>query len=416
MESTSPEELAAALLEECLRGRPCPLDLLELLIGKAADPDPGVAAPASQALFKGLVEPLADRFDPGLVAAYVGIFSRVMERFRPELKAAETVARYERIGRPRHFADSEGQPKNVFVLSRVTLGADVAITSVVLDAAKKRFPGADIWFVGGRKGWELFAADTRVQHLEVSYGRAATLAERLEVGRQLEEKLGNAGGIVIDPDSRLTQLGLMPVCAEQDYFFFESRAYGGDSEDSLPQLTKRWVGETFGVVDAMPYIAPEAPAPAHPPVISISLGVGENPAKRVPDPFEEELLRVLAQKGVQMLIDTGAGGEEAERVERAVAGCGARLGQVRTWRGAFAPFAAAIAASRLYVGYDSAGQHVAATCGVPLVTVFAGFQSPCAFARWHPTGPGPIEVVRVETPDAAKVLAEAVDAADRLLS
>ena len=108
--------------------------------------------------------------------------------------------------------------------------------------------------------------------------------------------------------------------------------------------------------------------------------------------------------------------EEAERVERAVAGCGARLGQVRTWRGAFAPFAAAIAASRLYVGYDSAGQHVAATCGVPLVTVFAGFQSPCAFARWRPTGPGPIEVVRVETPDAAKVLAEAVDAADRLLS
>ena len=79
------------------------------MIGKAADPDPGVAAPASQALFKGLVEPLADRFDPGLAAAYVGIFSRVMEHFRPELKAAETVARYERIGRPRHFEDSQGQ-------------------------------------------------------------------------------------------------------------------------------------------------------------------------------------------------------------------------------------------------------------------------------------------------------------------
>jgi hypothetical protein len=28
----------------------------------------------------------------------------------------------------------------VFVLSRVTLGADVAVTSVLLDAAKRRFP------------------------------------------------------------------------------------------------------------------------------------------------------------------------------------------------------------------------------------------------------------------------------------
>ena len=35
------------------------------------------------------------------------------------------------------------------------------------------------------------------------------------------------------------------------------------------------------------------------------------------------------------------------------------------WEGSFAGFAAIIAASRLYVGYDSAGQHVAAACGVP---------------------------------------------------
>ena len=58
--------------------------------------------------------------------------------------------------------------------------------------------------------------------------------------------------IVIDPDSRLTQLGLAPVCADEDYYFFESRAYGGDGSESLGELTRRWVAKTFGVERCAP--------------------------------------------------------------------------------------------------------------------------------------------------------------------
>ena len=134
--------------------------------------------------------------------------------------------------------------------------------------------------------------------------------------------------------------------------------------------------------------------------MTVSLGVGENPAKRIADPFEMGLLRHLVQ--LPVLIDKGAGGEEAERVEKAVAG----LPNIRCWEGAFAPFAAAIAKSRLYVGYDSAGQHVAAACGVPLVSVFAGFPSPRMFSRWRPAG----EVVCVENPDPNEVLAKTLQA------
>ena len=36
------------------------------------------------------------------------------------------------------------------------------------------------------------------------------------------------------------------------------------------------------------------------------------------------------------------------------------------WEGSFAGFAAHIQKSKFYVGYDSAGGHVAAACGVPL--------------------------------------------------
>ncbi|HBY59921.1 MAG TPA: hypothetical protein DEH78_08860, partial [Solibacterales bacterium] len=90
-------------------------------------------------------------------------------------------------------------------------------------------------------------------------------------------------------------------------------------------------------------------------------------------------------------------------------------GQVRTRYGPFAPFAATIAASRLYVGYDSAGQHVAAACGVPLVTVFAGFVSPRMLNRWQPSGTGPVAVVPVHDPDPGIVLAETLRALDRVL-
>ena len=50
---------------------------------------------------------------------------------------------------------------------------------------------------------------------------------------------------MIDPDSRLTQLGLLPVCPEERYHLFESRAYGGDTDRSLPELAAAWAAETL---------------------------------------------------------------------------------------------------------------------------------------------------------------------------
>ena len=122
------------------------------------------------------------------------------------------------------FVCATADPRRVYVLSRVTLGADVAVTSVVLDAVKQRFSKAEIYLVGPRKNWELFAADARVLHQPFVYPRAGSIQERLSTWPVFNDP----GSIVIDPDSRLSQLGLLPVCDEENYFFFESRAYGGD--------------------------------------------------------------------------------------------------------------------------------------------------------------------------------------------
>jgi ADP-heptose:LPS heptosyltransferase len=381
MASTVCNERAARLLDYCLRGEAWPPELLRAL----ADDE------CSDALFRVVAEGLADRFEPALCDTYAWLFA---EAIAPG-ESAGLLERYRRVRVPRPIT---GEPRTIFVLSRVTLGADVAVTSVILDAAKRRFPEAAIYLAGPRKNWELFAADPRILHQPVNY-RRGTLRERLAAGPELRAALRAPDSIVIDPDSRLTQLGLVPVCPDERYYFFESRAYGGNGGDSLPVLTRRWAEETFGVSNARPFVAVGQASGLSQPGIAISLGVGENPAKRIADPFEADLLALLAQTGLPLCIDQGAGGEEAARVERAIATSGAR---VERWSGSFAGFAAIVARSRLYVGYDSAGQHVAAACGVPLISVFAGFSCARMFARWRPAG----QVIRVEDPDPEAVLAQ----------
>ncbi len=385
MRSTSCSRIAGEVLEQAIAGRPpkeLPLELVEEQCGRA--------------LFGILVEGLADRFEPALCETYVHLFSQAVAAVCDGVDAGELLAHYRRVRTVRKI---EGRPQRVFVLSRVTLGADVAVTSVMLAAAKERFPDALIFFTGPRKNYELFAADPRVRHAPVEY-RRGSLRERLAAWGELKALLDAPDAVVIDPDSRLTQLGVLPVCAEDRHYLFESRAYGGDGSDNLPELAARWAGETFGVPGARPYVA-LPPGPARSTGIAVSLGVGENPAKRIPDPFEEQLLKLLSGTGRPLTIDRGAGGDEADRVARAVERAGVHA---QFWDGSFAGFAGIIAASSLYVGYDSAGQHVAAACGVPLVTVFAGFPVPRMFDRWRPCGPN-CEVLRVDRPDAGETLA-----------
>jgi len=388
LENISAEGLAQQILDHCLASRPWPEHLLDDLIAQGGD----------QALFRVVVERLGDLFEPGLCSVYADVFSRVIARRITGLHADHLAARYERVRRPRAFDRDPGSIQNVFVLSRVTLGADVAVTSVILDAAKQRFPGAVIWFVGPKKSWELFAADPRLRHLAIAYGRAGTIDDRLAVWPQLREAVCSPRSIVIDPDSRLTQLGLLPICPEEDYYLFESRSYGAESDEPLPTLARRWASEALGILDARPYIATGLDAAKF--ATTVSFGVGENPSKRVADPFEEEVLRRLPRP---ILIDKGAGGEEAERVERAVAKVGGD--GIVMWDGSFAGFAAHIQRSRLYVGYDSAGGHVAAACAIPLISIFAGAVSERMFQRWSPTGAGPIDIIRPEKMSAAELLA-----------
>jgi hypothetical protein len=354
------------LLAHCLRNEPWTSELL----------DHAIAEDEGRALLSVVVERLGDLFEPALCRTYERLFTQVIERACSEL-----------IPRLRNQSVSHSAPASanrVYVLSRITLGADVAVTSVLLDAAKQRYPDAEIVFVGPRKSYEMFEADLRIRHFPAPYARSGALIDRLRASASLRFD----DGIVIDPDSRLTQLGLISVCDEKNYFFFESRSYGGSDSKTLPVLASLWAEEMFGIPNARAFVAP-LPSADPPADITVSLGVGENSAKRIGGDFERDLLRALAETGGSVLVDKGGTGEEHDRVERAV------LPGMRTHHGAFAPFASQIARSKLYVGYDSAGQHVASACGTAQISIFKGFVSERFFSRWRHYG----TVIRGDSPN-----------------
>ncbi|MBV9674706.1 MAG: hypothetical protein JO185_00110, partial [Acidobacteriaceae bacterium] len=178
MASISAVELAQQIIDDCLRDGTWSNRALDALIERALDEtDEFVARAATRAFFSIVIERLADLFEPSLCEIYVRLFTRVIARAIPDYDADDLVVRYRRISHARRFPG--GDISRVFVLSRVTLGADVAVTSVVLAAMKKRFPQSEIYLVGPAKNAELFADDARIVSIPVSYSRSGLLRDRL---------------------------------------------------------------------------------------------------------------------------------------------------------------------------------------------------------------------------------------------
>ncbi len=403
MANTSASQLAAIILA----GEREPDELVERVIAEALDSEEGSAA-----LFRDLVEPLADRFEFRLVNSYVHIFARVIEAAMPELEATRLIERFMRIRRPRKYSENPASVKDVYVLSRITIGADIAITSRILRAAFTHFPKAKVHFVGPRKNWELFEPELALELVEVQYKRSGTLRQRLSVYPELARVLAKPGALIIDPDSRLSQLGLLPLGEEENYYFFESRSWWAEEEMPLGEMTERWVTQTFEVPIHMPIVAVEDRLEGFD--VTISLGVGENPEKALAWPFEGRLLQLLVDRGLNVLVDTGAGGEEAERVHRAIAEVkNSETGSVTPYYGSFKEFATEINASSLFIGYDSAGGHAACALGVPGLLLFKGYPNDRFMIRWIPWGDGELEILDAEdmsVDEAIDRVHEAVDA------
>jgi len=422
-------------------------ELIAAALGPAGEERPRQALAA---IFSGVVEYLSDAFEQDGWRTYVAFFSRVIQACRQapgggELDtllhrfgiadARDLVQRYERIRRPRPIPHEPGAPlPPVALLSRVTIGADVAITSLIARGIHVAAPGTPLHVLGSPKLSELL--DGRFVRVEpLSYPRRGGLLDRLAVWplvvrrlQALQERYPGRPLLVLDTDSRLTQLGLLPVVADERYRLFESRCYRRPGRESLAELAAEWIGELLGHGERpLPWVALSAEDrrlgsairtgwgdSETRPLVCLNLGVGGNEAKRIPGGFERALLLSLLERGCRVLLDRGAGAQEEERI-------GGLLGAARSagyrchelvqgtgpvtiprpldllcWRGSIGGLAALSAGADLYLGYDSAGQHIAAALGTPTINVFTGFTSPMMPRRWRATGPAETRTLVVD--------------------
>ena len=435
-------ELASAYVDQFEQTGMHSQELSERLLGLATCDDPLSATAGTDAIFRRIVEPWGDRFEKRLCDTYIEFLSRAIDLCQrlPEGGELDRLLRTfgltdrERFVRRAHNVqqarplDPDELPsvEKVLVLSRVTLGADVAVTSVIINKLKRVYPDAEIRLLGGEKAARLFASDARVSHGVFNYQRTATLIERLgawpELIRTIEKELGGLQVeqyVVVDPDSRLTQLGLLPVIHDESrYCFFPSRSYEHAGAAAIGDLTSRWADEVWGWDGECSFpevnlaeedrgrgLALRERVKSR--LAAVNLGVGDNAAKRLADPFEYQLLQALLGTGYTVVLDRGAGDEETARTGRlvdALKEAGNKVedvgeeasAEVLVWHGSLSGFAGLIAVSDLYVGYDSAGGHLAAALGVSAIDVFAGAICPRMIERWQPWGRVPADVVSVD--------------------
>ena len=430
---------------------------ITLLAELAAHPEPALAQIGAARLFPELVEWSADWFNPDYCRLYDRLFAQVIDVARRLVRCRELnftlhgfglaeiddfLARRKAQLAPRPPINPAAERvKRILLLSRVTFGAEVAVTSVVIRRMRQLFPDAALILFAAPAIAQLFAGEPAVQVRDAHYPRGGALLDRLNSWPALTQAIADALAgldsdeyLIIDPDSRLTQLGLLPVTSDEHrYLFFESRSYGAGEADSaarISELTARWLDERFevpeGVAPALPFVSL---APRHNalrdalraalksdgrPLVCMSFGVGGNDAKRIGEAFERDLLGALVRGRARVLLVKGVG-EEVERTQahlkvmrarqvniaeiraadaKALPGASRlRRADVIAWEGELGAFSAVIAAADAYIGYDSGGSHIAAAQGVPVIDIFADDNIPMVTTRWTPTGPAPVHVI-----------------------
>ena len=407
---------------------------------------------AAQALFSIIIESLCDDFEELQTETYNRVMTQVIT-FCRKLSAGKDLNRclndfgiynridlLERVKAFRMEAKSlsrHRQIKKILLLSRVTIGADVAVTSIIIQRLAEQYPKAEMVIIGGDKLEEIYGGNPRIRLQKAEYEKNGGLLERLSnwqwVLNIIQKELAVCpldNTILVDPDSRLSQLGVLPIIPPEHYYFFDSRSdvsFAGNM--SMAQLTNAWLNKVTGKDDFRYPAVWLLPGPLQKAaalyqrlknngtrrVIAINFGVGGNPRKRVGQLLEQELLLSLLQEpNTVIVLDKGFGEKELQYsnslldvvkqngyftedaffaaelnsdISSGVIGLQTRIGEI----------AAIIANCDEYIGYDSACQHIAAALQTPCLTIFAGSNNMRFIRRWSAFGASSCQIVHVDT-------------------
>lgn len=447
----SPADHAAAILTWLTN--PGPATALQAhadALADAADADDeAVRKEGLSALFAGVVEPLNDGFSPAGRDLYAQVFPRIVwrvasrdGRLQSRLAAmgisdeASLHARYQRARAGNDAAPADAA--RIAVLSRVTIGADILLTSVAVQRLHQRYPHARIDLVGDAKLGPLLGALPGVQILPVAYGRRGPLRDRLASWIAVADAVRDHD-LVVAPDSRLDQLGILPLTSDPArYHLWENTLPDNEPAMSLSARLDAWLCERFAPVwgrVCTPSLGLDAPARVAAEcwraawqgraVCAVKLDHGGNPAKALPRATEVALLARLRELGWIILLDRGFGSEELANSDALLAAAGltavdlddsgsgkglpitelraetvANAAVVR-FHGSIAGWAAAVTSCQHAVSYDSVGHHLAAAAGIPVTVAFTGHNHDAFPIAWQPRGPAAVQLVIITAADRA---------------
>ena len=162
---------------------------------------------AARALFGVVIERLCDDFEELQTETYNRLICQVVEFLRKHPAGRELDEQlcsfqlhneeqlYQRIESMRLSPDEKLsaslKPRKILILSRVTIGADVAITSVIAQRVARAYPDAHIAIAGNAKLRQVFADESVAAIHELHYARRGGLLERFLVWLDLLAEVRN---------------------------------------------------------------------------------------------------------------------------------------------------------------------------------------------------------------------------------
>jgi hypothetical protein len=188
-------QIAYSFLDYYLKDCRYEEEYIDLLCDMATfSEDPQFTDPGTQALFGIIVESLCDDFEELQTLTYNKVMTQVISYCR-SLPAGGEIDRslkkfgiyssrdiLDRINEIRANDNSLSPRESVdkiLLLSRVTIGADVAITSVIIERLAGIFPEAEILLIGDGRLEEIYEGNPRIKIRKVPYSRRGGLLGRL---------------------------------------------------------------------------------------------------------------------------------------------------------------------------------------------------------------------------------------------
>ncbi|MBU0485970.1 MAG: hypothetical protein KKB30_15815 [Proteobacteria bacterium] len=435
-------DLASSFMAQFFADSEPELEYINILCRMAGSDNPRISTAAVSTIYKKVIEVLCDDFTPSGAELCATILIKLICFVRKNKSGKPIATLLARLGyhdqedllkrylqlcdKPPLDPAGPRKVKKIFILSRVTVGADVAITGIILQRLAACFPKALFVMIGPHHLPEIFSGMAEIKFINLECLRQGHLVDRLQYWPHLYDLIAEESKelaadevLLFDPDSRLSQLGLLPLLRVDQTFLFNSRSMRPENNrSSLTALTNIWLNR---ILAENKFVLPKVSYAKHHRemawtfcqklrqngcnrLITINLGVGDNLHKRIPDPFEQKILTaLLAEKNTIILLDMGVSSEEKTRVENLInllknlsidtdfvneknfASQNIDFAHgIIALQDSIGGFGAMINSSDCFFGYDSCCQHLANANQIPSVIMFTGHPNLRFIERWSP--------------------------------